>query len=47
MTEKLGLNDEQQGKIKAIYEKNAPKLKNFRPRVARTCPRKTGPSSAS
>jgi Spy/CpxP family protein refolding chaperone len=29
MTEKLGLNDEQQGKIKAIYEKNAPKLKEI------------------
>ena len=29
MTEKLGLNEEQQGKIKAIYEKNAPKLKEL------------------
>ena len=29
MTEKLGLNEEQQGKIKAIYEKNAPQLKEL------------------
>ena len=29
MTEKLGLNEEQQGKIKAIYEKNEPKLKEL------------------
>jgi len=29
MTEKLGLNEEQQGKIKAIYEKHAPALKEL------------------
>jgi len=29
MTEKLGLNEEQQGKIKAIFEKNAPQLKEL------------------
>ena len=30
MTDKLGLNDEQQGKIKAIIEKNMPKAKELR-----------------
>ena len=29
MTEKLGLNEEQQGKIKAIWEKHAPALKEL------------------
>lgn len=29
MTEKLGLDADQQAKIKAIYEKNAPKFKEF------------------
>ena len=30
LTEKLGLTEEQQGKIKAIFEKNAPKAKELR-----------------
>ena len=30
LTEKLGLSEEQQGKIKAIFEKNAPKAKELR-----------------
>lgn len=29
MTEKLGLSEEQQGKVKAIQEKNAPKMKEL------------------
>ena len=30
MTEKLGLTEEQQGKLKAIFEKNMPKVKELR-----------------